>query len=132
MRDTMEEMNLPLPEFQQTKEEAGNLSVRVILRNNRKQRKFWIDSNVLEYVPQEIAATLNPEETRLINFIGENGQIKVVEAQRLLQPTIKTWQTVKKILMKLCDRGILEYIHSDKVVRDSKAYFKFADSLDKS
>ena len=132
MRDTMQGMKLPNPEFEQKEEKAGNLSVRVTLRNNRNQRKVWIDSNVLEYIPHEIATTLSTEEMRIINFIGENGQIKVVEAHRLLSPTIKTWQTVKRILMKLCERGILEHIHSKKIERDANAYFRFADSQNKS
>jgi ATP-dependent DNA helicase RecG len=127
MRDTMEAMKLPHPEFQQTQEAIGALSVRVTLKNNRKQRKVWIDSNVLEYIPHEIAATLTTEEMRIVNFIGENGQVKVVEAHRLLQPTIKTWQTVKKILLRLCDRGILVHVHSKTIERDANAYFKFAE-----
>jgi ATP-dependent DNA helicase RecG len=133
MRDTMEAMKLPHPEFMQSIESTGNLSVRVTLRNNRKQRKVWIDSNVLEYIPHEIAATLTTEEMRIVNFVGENGQIKVVEAHRLLQPTIKTWQTVKRILMKLCEREILKHIHSKTIERDANAYFRFFDpSKDKN
>lgn len=129
MRDTMEEMKLPHPEFKQTEENTGNLTVRVILRNNRKQRKIWIDSNVLCYIPYEIAEKLTIEERRIINFIGENGQIKVVETHRLLQPTIKTWHTVKKLLIRLCERGILIHIHSNKIERDSKAYFTFCQNI---
>ncbi len=129
MRDKMEEMKLPHPEFHQKEEKIGYLSVTVTLRNNRKQRKVWIDSNVLEYVPQEIAVTLTMEEIRIINFVGENEQIKVVEAHRLLQPTVKTWQTVKKILLRLCERGILEHVHSKTIERDANAYFKFSASL---
>ncbi len=129
MRETMEKSNLPHPEFKQTQEGTGALSVRVVLRNNKQQRKVWIDSDVLKYISHEIAVTLTAEEMRIINFVGENGQIKVVEAHRLFQPTIKTWQTVKKILMRLCDRGILIHVHHPTIKKDSNAYFTFPSPL---
>jgi len=131
MRDRMQQMRLPNPEFKQTQEATG-ASVVVTLRNNRQQRKVWVDSSVLKYIPREVAVTLTPEEMRIINFIGENGQIKVVEAHRLLQPSIKTWQTVKSKLMSLCERGMLVHVHSKTIKRDTNAYFKFAAPLKKT
>src|SRR4029077_6800051 len=84
MRDTMEEMKMPPPQFEQKEVAIGYMSVRVTLRNNRKQRRVWIDSDVSELLPPELAKTLNQDETRILNFIGENEQINVSEGHRLL------------------------------------------------
>jgi ATP-dependent DNA helicase RecG len=127
MRDTMKEMNLPLPEFKQKEVASGNTSVRVTLRNNRKQRKVWIDSDVFHLLPRETAITLTKDETRVVNFIGENGKINVSEGQRLL-PHIKTWHSVKKLLMSLCSRDILH--HVSRYERDPDAHFILRTKMD--
>jgi ATP-dependent DNA helicase RecG len=121
MRDTMEEMKLPRPEFYQSQEASGSKTVRVTLRNNRKQRKVWIDSAIIDLLPLEIAKTLNQHETSVVNFIGEHGKINVTQCQKLLN---KRWHAAKKLLMNLCKREILIHVHSKTIVRDFKACFK--------
>jgi ATP-dependent DNA helicase RecG len=122
MRSAMEGMKLPSPEFEQKHVLDGSRSVRVTLKNNRKQRRVWIDSDVARFLPLEIVATLNQDENRILNFIGENGKINVSEGQRLL-PHIKTWHSVKNALLRLANREILIHYHRDDVERDPDAHF---------
>lgn len=121
MRDTMEEMKLPIPEFKESQEGTGSKTVRVTLRNNRKQRKVWIDSAIIDWLPLDIAKSLNQHETRIINFIVENGQINVIQCQKLIS---RGWHYAKKLLLDLRDRNILIYLHRKDIVRDCKACFK--------
>ena len=123
MRDAMGEMTLPHPVFEQKEIAPGNISVRVTLRNNRKQRKEWIDSDVTKFVPVEVAKTLSQDERRIINRIGEDGSINVSEAHRLL-PHIKTWHSVKKLLMRMVKKQILVHHHRLDLERDPDACFK--------
>jgi ATP-dependent DNA helicase RecG len=118
MRDTMIENRLPAPEFRQRI--MTHSSVEVILRNDIKQRKMWLDSDASEVVGEVIFRTLTMDERRLINWVAENGSINVSQAVRL---TSKSWGTSKKILMKLVGRGILRHVIRDYVDRDSKAHF---------
>jgi hypothetical protein len=124
----MEKMNLPSPQFEQREISAGSMMVRVTLRNNRKQRKVWIDNEAMKFLPEEIAKMLDNDEIRIVNFVGENGKINVSECQRLL-PHIKTWHTAKKVLIKLTQKGILDHIHRRDIERDSDAYFKLRSPL---
>jgi ATP-dependent DNA helicase RecG len=123
MRDTMEEMKMPPPQFEQKEVAIGYMSVRVTLRNNRKQRRVWIDSDVSELLPPELAKTLNQDETRILNFIGEHEQINVSEGHRLL-PHIKTWHSVKSLLLRLSHQEILVHVHRQDIERDPDACFK--------
>jgi ATP-dependent DNA helicase RecG len=123
MRDTMQEVNLPLPQFEQKQVATGYMSVRVTLRNNRKQRKVWIDSDVSQFLPLDVAKSLNQDETRILNFIGEHDQINVSECHRLL-PHIKTWHSVKNLLIRLTNREILTHVHRADIERDPDACFK--------
>ncbi len=125
MRDTMEKMKLPVPEFEQIA--SGALAVRVTLRNNRKQRKVWIDSDVFHLLPAEVAVTLNQDETRVINFIGEHGKINVSQCFRLL-PHLKRWHSAKKLLMNLTERKIL-IRESRGIERDSYTHFRLQSTV---
>lgn len=95
MRDAMEGMKLPLPLFEQKEIAPGNMSVRVTLRNNRKQRKVWIDSDVTRFVPANIAKDLTQDEIHVLNRVGEHGPINVSEGHRLL-PHIKNMAFCQK------------------------------------
>jgi ATP-dependent DNA helicase RecG len=122
MRDAMQGRRLPLPKFEQKEVAAGYISVRVTLQNNRKQRKVWIDSDVTKFVPEHLAKDLSQEETRILNRIVEHGSINVNECHRLL-PHIKTWHSVKKLLMRMTDKGLLVHKHRNDIERDPDACF---------
>lgn len=122
MRDTMTNMNLPKPCFEQKEVAKGFMSVRVTLRNNRKQRRVWLDSDVSRIVSPEVAKELTLEETRVLNFVSEHRSINVSECQRLL-PQIKTWHSAKKLLTHLADFGILVHVHRKDIERDPDSRF---------
>jgi ATP-dependent DNA helicase RecG len=128
MRDTMQLMKLPIPRFEQKEVATGYISVRVTLRNNRKQRKEWVDSDVSRFITPELAKVLTQDETRVLNFISEHGSINVSECQRLL-PHIRTWHSVKKLLVRLSNRNILFYEHREDIDRDPDACFKLSAAL---
>ena len=118
MRDTMAEMKLPHPEFEQI--ERTYPLVRVTLRNNAKQRKVWIDSDISAVVGDSILRELNEQERRAVNFIAEHGSINVSQLMRLTQ---KTWHFNRKILDGLVEKSILRRMKSDELDRDPKAKY---------
>lgn len=122
IRDEMLARNLPSPIFQQ-KEIAGGYSVRVTLRNNYKQREPWIDSDVSKILGDAASGSLTPEESRAINYVARHGQINVSQFHGLVSSTVKTWHTCRKILMGLCEKGILEYRHRTDIPKDPKGHF---------
>lgn len=122
MRDAMQGMNLPLPKFEQKNLAVGGRWVRVTLKNNRNQRKAWVVSNVAKILPPDTLASLSENERRILNYISENGRINITEAQRILT-SIRSWETVKKLLMKLSTRQILQHIHRKDLERDPDAHF---------
>ena len=129
MRDTMEKMKLPLPEFKQTETGTGATSVRVTLRNNVKQRKFWIDSDVTHILGESLARTLtSDDERRIINFIGEHGKMNVSECLRLI-PTLPKWHAAKRLLESMRLKGLLVHKHSATVARDAHAYYILPASI---
>jgi len=119
IKEEMLGMELPEPEFEQ--DDKVHAVVRVTLRNNIKQRKVWIDADVVEVLGAQIAHSLTEKEKRCINFIAENSQISVSDVQRLTQ---MSWPAARKMLGCLVDRGILEHVHRKDVSRDPKARFK--------
>lgn len=123
IREEMRRLELPEPEFKQ--DETGFAIVRVTLRNNIKQRKVWVDSDVAEILGTQLAHTLTEDQKRCINFVAEHGEISVSDAQRL---TGKTWQTARRALSTLVDRGILLHEHRKDLERDPKARFKLRGS----
>jgi ATP-dependent DNA helicase RecG len=123
IRDTMAEMNLPKPEFEQ----IGSVSVRVTLRNNKKQRKVWIDAEASAVIGETLAKTLSANEKRVINFVAEHETISVSQVQRL---TGKTWPAAKKLLLELATRGILEHKIRSEMDRDPQARFVLKTKID--
>jgi ATP-dependent DNA helicase RecG len=123
MRETMKEMNLPLPEFAAKGGESSYPLVRVVLRNNIKQRKIWIDADVTAFVAEKIVGELSDDEKRLINWVAENESINVSQAQRL---TNRSWPSANTLLKKLAMRGILSHVHKrhgHKGERDPGAHY---------
>ena len=120
MRDTMQEMNLPAPEFRQIDTIQTPL-VRVILRNNVRQRRVWVDSNIsAALVGESVMRQLSQDEIRAINFAAEYGQIGVSDLQRL---TGRSWPSAKKLLMGLVRKKILAHQVRNELDRDPKARF---------
>jgi len=117
MRDEMLSMGLPAPEFAQ--KEVGSAIVRVTLRNNRNQRREWMDKDASHVVGEALFSRLTDAEKRCINHVAEYGYIKAVEATRLIGA--KTWHGGKRVLDGLAEQGILEY-HS-RYPRDPKANY---------
>jgi len=122
IRSEMLSMDLPEPEFMQ--DEVGNVLVRVTLRNKIKQRKVWVDADVIEILGAQLAQELSEQEKRFINFCAEYGEISVSDAQRL---TGMTWPAASKTLMGLVTRGILVHKHKQGVDRDPRARFKLRE-----
>ncbi len=118
MRETMSSFALPAPEFSQ----AGTSYdvVRVVLRNNIKQRKVWIDSNIGALVGEALFASLSEDERRALNIVAENGSIGVSQLQRL---TARSWPSAKKVLEGLERKGIVEHHVRSDLDRDPKAHY---------
>ncbi len=121
IRMTMKEMALPAPEFMQ--QQVGKALVRVTLRNNIKQRKVWVDADVIDIIGRTIAQGLSEDQKRCINFVAEHGSISVSDAQRLTQ---KSWPAARRMLGNLVDREILLHEHRSDIDRDPKARFILA------
>jgi ATP-dependent DNA helicase RecG len=126
MRDTMKDMKLPAPIFEQTQSGIGNATVRVTLRNQIKQRKVWVDSDVTGLLGEALSRNLSSEEKRVLNFVAEYGKINVTQCHRLI-PNLAKWHSAKRLLMKLVDKGLLRQVHKDSVIRDNKAHFVLPD-----
>lgn len=116
IRDTMAEMNLPKPEFEQ----INSALVRVTLRNNKKQRRVWIDAEASEIIGETLAKTLTADEKRVINFLAEH---KVINVSQVVRLTSKTWPAAKKLLMGLHTKGILDHKTRPSLDRDPQARF---------
>ncbi len=122
IRDEMRDMDLPEPEFRQ--DDIDNILVKVTLRNNIKQRKVWIDSDVLEILGAQLANSLSENEKHCINFCAEYGEISVSDAQRL---TKMTWPAANKMLNRLAKQGILVHKHKAGGKRDPRARYKLGE-----
>ncbi len=127
MRDTMKDMKLPPPIFEQTRSGIGNAAVRVTLRNEIKQRKVWVDSDVSKLLGEALSRNLSSEEKRVLNFVAEYGKINVTQCHRLI-PSLAKWHSAKRLLIKLVEKGLLKQVHSS-VIRDNKAHFVLPDAF---
>ena len=119
IRDSMADMSLPQPEFEQ--KESGNAVVRVTLRNNIKQRKVWLDSDASAILGETILKTLSKHEIRVINFVAENGMVKVSQVQRLCGGL--TWPAAKKLLSGLVKKEIFDHKRRENLERDPQASY---------
>jgi ATP-dependent DNA helicase RecG len=120
MRDTMKEMNLPAPEFRQIDSRDTPL-VKVVLHNNVRQRRVWVDSNIsAALIGEAVMKDLSQDEIRAINFAAEYGHIGVSDLQRL---TGRSWPSAKKLLNGLVAKKILFHRVRNELDRDPKARF---------
>jgi ATP-dependent DNA helicase RecG len=129
IRDTMEAMSLPAPEFSQKQSEVGSAIVRVILRNNIKQRRAWIDRDVSKIVSEAIASDLSEDERQAVNWVAEHNRITISDANKLLK---LTWPNARKLLLGLVKKNVFQYIRFvpyEKNVRDSRAYFRLRSKV---
>src|SRR5260370_7186208 len=122
MRDSMERMSLPLPLFEQVQSGMGGAMVRVTLRNQIKQRKVWIDSDVSGLLGEALSRNLSAEEKRVLNFVAEHGKINVTQCLRLV-PSLPKWHSAKKMLTKLVEKGILIVVNGGGKARDNRQPF---------
>jgi len=118
IRDSMLKLGLPEPEFRQV--EVSHTQVTVTLRNEIKQRKVWIDSEVSSLVGEALSHVLDESERRAINFLAENGTINVSQVQRLTQ---KSWPAAKSMLERLRTLRLVEHHRRDNLDRDPQAYY---------
>ena len=123
IRNAMDKMSLPRPEFAQKEISVGFTSVRVTLRNAAKQRVAWVDTDVSRIIGARASAGLSENERRVVNYVAEHGKINVTDCRKIVLK-IKTWHASKNLLMRLVSKGILTYEHSANVERDVKACFK--------
>lgn len=122
MRETMAEMNLPAPEFKQKQQEVGHHFVRVRLRNEIEKRRVWVDQDISKIVGEALVAQFKPEEKRLLNWIAEYQKCNVNQAMKCLDID---WGTAKKILIKLVQKEVLQYVRFKPLGdRDSQAFFR--------
>jgi hypothetical protein len=125
----MEAMRLPAPEFSQKQSEVGSEIVRVILRNNIKQRRAWIDRDVSKIVSEAIASDFSELERRAVNWVAEHDRITISDANTLLGVT---WPNAKKLLLGLAEKKVFQYIRFKPYIkdkRDPKAYFRLRSNL---
>jgi ATP-dependent DNA helicase RecG len=118
MRESMKEWGLPEPIF--TQEAVLGVIVKVTLRNDHISRKRATDRDVAVYFGVDVWKTLQEHEIKIAAYAFRNGSIQVSEAARL---TGRTWQTSKKDLDRLTNRGILTF-EPGKYPRDPKAIYR--------
>lgn len=119
IRDAMADLKLPPPDFRQSGAENTPL-VRVVLRNNVKHRRVWLDSDAAKLIGEAVMKELSQDELRAINFAAEHGVIGVSDLQRL---TGRTWPSAKKLLMGLVDKKLLYHKVRGQLDRDPQARF---------
>lgn len=105
MRQSMEDYNLPAPNFSQ--EAINGVSVRVTLRNDHHTRKRALDKDVATYCGVETWKQLQDHEIQIMGYAFNNRSIQVAEASRV---TGRTWNTSKKDLDRLVRKGLLKFI----------------------
>jgi ATP-dependent DNA helicase RecG len=123
MLKLMRQSDLPAPEFKQ--KEVGHAVVRVILRNNIKQRKLLIDSAIAaSIITADVYKMLTEDERKIINHVAEYKWINTSQAVRI---TGRGWKSAHRLLLKLGARKILEHHHRDDIERDPQAYFSLVE-----
>lgn len=115
MRDAMESVGLPLPEFSQR--EIGHHQVHVTLRNNVQARKTFVDADAARLLGQKVFAGLSERERLVVNYVTERGSINVSDANRVLQCD---WRTARNVLDDLVKKQILDRVGVSGKERDPK------------
>lgn len=118
IRDSMSEYQLPEPLFQQ--ENLHGVVVKVTLKNDQETRSRASDKDVAMYFGVEMWRKLEEHEIKIAAYAFRNETIQVSEAQRV---TGRTWQTSKKDLEKLSNKGVLVF-EPGSYIRDPKAKYR--------
>lgn len=118
MLSSMQEWNLPEPEF--TQETTHGVSVRVTLRNDILSRERTSDIGVAQYCGEEVWKTMPDHEINIVALAFRNGVIHVNEAANL---TGRTWNTSKKDLNRLVKKGLLIFV-PPRFQRDPKSHYQ--------
>ena len=121
IRASMKEWRLPDPVFKQ--EALHGVIVRVTLWNDHETRKRSSDLDVANFFGVETWKKLDEYEIKIAAFAYRNKTVQVTEASRL---TDRTWQTSKKDLDKLTDKGLLIYV-AGAFTRDAKAHYRLKE-----
>jgi ATP-dependent DNA helicase RecG len=115
MRDAMQSVGLPLPEFSQR--EVGHHQVHVTLRNNVQARKTFVDADAARLLGQKVFGDLTERQRLIVNYLTERGSINVSDANRVLQCD---WRTARNVLDELVAKNILDRISASGKERDPK------------
>lgn len=118
IRESMKEYQLPDPLFRQ--EALHGVVVRVTLRNDQETHRRASDRDVALHFGVEVWRTLEEHEIKIAAHAFRNSTIQVSEAQRI---TGRTWQTSKKDLDRLVQKGVLIF-EPGTYTRDSKAKYR--------
>ena len=120
IRQTMLELDLPEPIFSQV--EVGGTKVSVVLKNDIKLRRLWVDSDVMAMLGAAVAARLSENEKLAVNFLKLHGKINVSDVMRL---TGHNWHRSRKLLKRLQEEErILRYVRKEGVSTDRQAYWE--------
>ena len=87
-------------------EAAFTLLDRVVLRNNFRQRRVWVDPGATSLVSDTVMKAPNDEERRLENLTADYCEIRSAMRQRLTQ---KTWASAKTAAQIVTVKGVLGY-----------------------
>lgn len=99
--------------------EPGNNSVLLVLKNNIIARNLRDVTQLQSRVTIPIWGSLSPDEKLLLRYIYSKGRITTKDASAYINKSIITG---RKILRKLEDKGILQWVGSSK--NDPNQYFK--------
>jgi ATP-dependent DNA helicase RecG len=124
IRESMQQYRLPEPKFSQ--ETLHGIVVKVILKNNNRERAS--DKAVAEHFGVEVWKNLTEGEIKIAAFAFRNGSIHVLDAQTL---TGQTWHTCKKTLERLVKKKVLVF-EPGKYIRDSRAKYVLAKARPRS
>ena len=121
MRESMKQWNLPDPKF--TQETVNGVTVKVVLKNDILSRERTSEIGVAKYCGVDEWKTLQEHEISIVAYAYKNGTIQVNEAANL---TGRTWNTSKKDLRRLTDRGLLKF-NEGRFPRDPKANYEIIE-----
>jgi ATP-dependent DNA helicase RecG len=118
MRDAMEDVGLPNPEFSQ--KAIGQHQVHATLRNNSEARKTFVDEDAAKIIGARLFSSLDMRERMVINYIASHNSINVSDANRILQCD---WRTAKNLLDKMVASNLLDRVSVTGRERDPKARY---------
>jgi ATP-dependent DNA helicase RecG len=128
MFEAMKQSNLPPPKFAETQSNSS-ANVAVVLYNNYKQRRRFIDSCAVgAVVTAAVLQTLSEEEKRIINYVVEFGSITVTQAAKTLD---REWGTAKSRLQRLVQMSILAWKGKKEMKRDPNSKYVLITPLTK-